>query len=95
MAIRKISDSMSPSLRRIQSELAKLPAEAFNVFVKTTPKRTGNARRRTRLQSNRTIVANYAYADRLDQGASRQAPQGMSKPTKKYIQQRLNKIMRK
>jgi hypothetical protein len=64
------------------------------VFVSVTPKDTGNARRQTRLSGN-TIEANYSYAGALDKGWSKQAPQGMTKPTERFIKNRLDKIMRK
>jgi hypothetical protein len=95
MAIKKVSDAMTASLRRVQSEMDKLPAEAYNFWVKTTPKDTGNARRRTKLQNKRTINADYPYAVPLDNGWSKQAPQGMSEPTDKFIKARLKKILRK
>ena len=94
MAVRKLNDGMTASLRQIQSKLDRLPQEAYNFFVKTTPKRTGHARRSTKLQGD-TIKANYAYAQILDQGGSRQAPDGMTKPTEDYIQRRLDQIIRK
>lgn len=95
MKFKLVSDQMSPKFRRIQSELDKLPAQAHFVFVKATPKDTGNARRKTRLVAKKTIEANYPYAQPLDQGHSRQSPQGMTKPTEAFIQQRLRSIMRK
>jgi hypothetical protein len=95
MSAKKIRDLISISARRIQSQLGKLPAETFNFFVKATPKDTGNARRKTKLVSNKTIEANYPYAKRLDEGWSKQAPIGMSKPTERYIKRRLQQIMRK
>jgi hypothetical protein len=95
MSIRKIKDLVSISARRIQSQLSKLPAETLNFFVKVTPKDTGNARRKTKLVSNKTIEANYPYARRLDEGWSKQAPIGMSKPTERFIKRRLQQIMRK
>lgn len=104
MAVRKTRDLMTLSLRKMQSELDKLPAQAYDFFVKATPKDTGNARRRTRLQDRRVISADYPYAGVLDKGrhmtpqgmrGSKQAPQGMTKPTEKFIQDRLKKIMRK
>jgi len=95
MAVRKVSDSMTASLRRIQSELDKLPAQAYDVFVKATPKDTGNARRKTRLVANKTIDAAYPYAVPLDKGWSKQAPQGMSRPTDRFIRNRLSRIIRK
>lgn len=94
MKVRLINDGMTASLRRQQSQLDRLPAEAYNFFVKTTPKRTGNARRKTQLRKNE-IQANYPYAQRLDEGWSKQAPDGMTEPTSKYIAARLDKIIRK
>lgn len=73
---------------------ASLPSEAYDYFVDSTPIRTGNARRSTRLRGN-TIDANYAYAQRLDDGSSRQAPRGMSEPTEKFLQKRINDLIRK
>ena len=62
MPVKKVSDAMTASLRQVQSDLDKLPAQAHSVFVKITPKRTGNARRNTKLVRNQTIVADYNYA---------------------------------
>jgi hypothetical protein len=71
-----------------------LPAAAFEVFVENTPVQTGNARRRTRIQGN-TIRANYPYAQPLDQGTSRQSPQGMIKPTLAWLRRAYPKQFRK
>jgi hypothetical protein len=94
MSVKLVNNGMTASLRRIQSELDKLPQQAYNFWVKTTPKDTGNARRKTTLKKNE-IQANYAYAKRLDEGWSKQAPNGMSEPTEKFIKQRTDKILRK
>lgn len=64
----------------------KIKQEAADYFHDITPIRSGNARRNTRLVGD-TITANYPYAQRLDTGYSKQAPQGMSKPTEKKIQE--------
>jgi len=93
MTVRLVVDTITPSVRRMQAALAALPRQAFDVWVRNTPVRTGNARRHTRL-NQRTIQADYAYAERLDDGYSNQSPRGMSQPTEKFIQQQLNKIMR-
>lgn len=61
-----------------------LANEAYKEFVRVTPVRGGNARRSTRLKGT-TIDANYPYAQRLDEGYSKQAPEGMSQPTIEYI----------
>jgi hypothetical protein len=89
-----VKDAMTASLRRVQSQLSKLPEEAYDFWVKHTPKRTGNARRKTRLNKE-VIEARYPYAQRLDEGWSRQAPNGMSQPTENFVKTRLRKILRK
>jgi hypothetical protein len=84
---------MSSSLRNIQRKLDNLPKEAYQEFVKETPIRSGNARRKTKLKG-KTIVADYAYAKRLDEGYSKQSPDGMTKPTEDFIQKRATQIMK-
>lgn len=86
---------ITPNLKSIQQDLQKLPQEVYQEFVRVTPRRTGNARNRTRLANNRKIQAQYPYATRLDRGWSRQAPQGMSKPTRQFMKQRVRQILRK
>lgn len=85
-----IDDKITKQLRKDQKFLQNLPQEAYNYFVAQTPIRTGNARRSTDLKGN-TIVADYAYAGRLDTGWSKQAPQGMTKPTERFIDREINK----
>lgn len=98
--ITKTQDSISPSLDRISRELAQLGEGAYREWVKNTPVRTGNARRRTsyergsRLGSD-VIRANYDYAVPLDKGSSKKSPQGMSKPTETWLVRALNRLMRK
>jgi hypothetical protein len=93
LTLKLVKNTMTPSLRRITNALDKLPAEAHKVFKDETPIKTGNARRRTRLQGE-VIKADYKYATELDAGKSRQAPEGMSKPTEDYITKRVKAIMR-
>lgn len=57
---------------------------------KGTPVDTGRARKSTVLRDNE-IQAQYPYAQRLDKGYSKQAPDGMTKPTEKYIEQYVKK----
>ena len=86
---------MGPSIGKIVARFDKLPKEAYDYWKKITPRDTGNAKRRTRLQG-RKIKANYNYAVPLDKGWSKQAPRGMSEPTDKYIRQRIKRsILRK
>jgi len=92
--LKLVRNTMTPSLKRITTALNKLPKEAHKVFKDETPIKTGNARRRTRLQGE-VIKADYDYATELDAGKSRQAPEGMVKPTEEYITRRVKQIMRK
>ncbi len=85
---------MTPSLLRIEKQLNLVPNEAYKEFVKQTPVRSGNARRRTKL-TGKTINAAYNYAKKLDEGFSKQAPDGMSKPTEQFIEKRIAAILRK
>ena len=78
-------------LKRVQTEVKKIPQDAYNYFVSITPIDTGNARRKTNLKGT-TIEADYPYAERLDTGWSKQAPQGMVKPTERFIKDRVKKI---
>lgn len=87
----KIRDEIGAKLSQVQNELRTLPNQAHKFFFDKTPKRTGNARSKTRLRGD-TISAEYPYAVRLDNGWSKQAPDGMSRPTKEFIRQRLSRI---
>jgi len=68
----------------------KLANEAYDFFRQTTPIDTGRARRSTKLSGD-SILAQYPYAVRLDNGYSKQAPDGMSKPTEKFIERYIKK----
>jgi hypothetical protein len=93
MSVTLTVNKMTSSLQKIQKKLDNLPKEAFTEFVKDTPIRSGNARRKTKLQGS-TITADYAYAKRLDNGYSKQAPKGMTKPTEDFIQKRTQQILK-
>jgi hypothetical protein len=86
---------LTPALKRIRKQLDQLPAEIYMEFVKNTPIDTGNARRSTQLINNKKIAAKYIYAGRLEKGWSKQAPQGMVKPTKEWAKKRIKQILRK
>jgi hypothetical protein len=89
----QISNKITPLLEKQKKAIAKLPDEAYKVFVKETPVRSGNARRKTKLKNRKEIVADYPYAQRLDEGYSKQSPEGMVKPTEEYIINRFNQII--
>jgi hypothetical protein len=74
-------DRKVAALLQVKHEVMK---QALPIFVGYTPKKSGNARSKTRL-SNDTIKAEYDYAGKLDEGASRQAPNGMVDPTEKEL----------
>jgi hypothetical protein len=93
MSVTLTVNTITSSLKKIQRNLTKLPKEAFTEFVKETPIRSGNARRKTKLSGNK-IVAGYAYAQRLDEGYSPQSPDGMSKPTEQFIKKRMAQILK-
>ena len=85
--------ALRKQLAKDQKFLKNLPQEAYNYFVSITPIAKingGNARRSTDLRGN-TIVADYAYAQRLDTGWSKQAPKGMTQPTERFIDREINK----
>lgn len=90
----KVNDKMSRSLQRIEQRLTTVPQQAFDYWVSITPVKTGNARKRTRFARDK-ILAQYPYAQVLDTGTSKQAPQGMSKPTEKFIDRLMRRILRK
>jgi hypothetical protein len=95
VGLRVTTNTMGRSLGRITAKFNKLPQEAHRYWKKITPYRTGNAKRRTRLQGSK-IKANYNYAVPLDKGWSKQAPKGMSKPTENHIKKQIRfKILRK
>ena len=94
MTVKKTKDAVSPDIERIKRELAALPKDVYNYWVSITPKDTGNARNKTKLTGS-VIHANYAYANRLDEGYSKQAPKGMSQPTTEYLDKKIKKILGK
>lgn len=90
----KITNNISPAFAKMKKQLNQLPEEAYKFFVQQTPVRSGNARRSTKLKnSKKTIEANYPYAERLDEGYSKQSPKGMTDPTIDFISEEFIKIM--
>ena len=90
-----VKNTITPSLTKLSKKLDQLPREAFNFFKSITPIKSGNARRNTRFnQSRDEITAQYPYAQRLDEGSSKQAPGGMSQPTEEFIAKRMKQIIK-
>lgn len=88
-----IKNAVTGQLKKIQKKLDLVPKEAYTEFVSETPIRSGNARRNTRLEKNK-IKAQYPYAKRLDDGYSKQSPQGMTEPTVNFIKKRVAQILK-
>jgi hypothetical protein len=85
--------SFEQQMTNLVKRLDDLPEEAHKEFIKNTPVRSGNARRNTRLD-NTKIVADYPYSQRLDEGYSRQARQGMTEPTEQWIQKEVDRRLK-
>lgn len=94
MSVKKTKDAITPDIARIRNELKALPKDVYNFWVGITPIDSGNARRKTKLAGN-VIHANYAYANKLNEGYSKQAPKGMSEPTTVYLDKQIKKILGK
>lgn len=81
------------------TRLLDLPEDLMQrsyTFLKSkTPIRSGNARKSTKLQKkNRVINSDYAYAGRLDEGWSKQAPKGFTDPTQKEMDKIVDTLLR-
>lgn len=73
-------------LKRLEKDIDKAITDSmqdtFKYYIKETPVKGGNARRRTKFNKNRnSINSNYDYAGRLDSGWSKQAPKGFTEPS--------------
>ena len=89
MKIKLDTKEFDKLVRRAEEEISGIARDAYLFFKQSTPIKKGNARRNTRLINGDTIVASYPYAERLDEGYSKQAPNGMLEPTEKYIEKTL------
>lgn len=90
--LRKTRSEIPKRVNEIERKLKRVPEQAHDKFRELTPVDSGRARRNTILR-NDTINANYAYAQRLDNGWSDQAPNGMSEPTIQFIKKRVARIL--
>jgi hypothetical protein len=93
----KIDDNITPSCQKKLKQLDAVPYDVYNFWKAHTPIAKingGNARRNTFLKKDE-IIAAYPYAQRLDDGLSPQAPDGMSKPTEAYFKRRIDAILGK
>ena len=85
-------------VRKMFEDLEDLPRDvikpAYKFLKKETPIRSGNARNKTVLRGD-TIKSGYAYAGRLDEGWSQQAPKGFTEPTIDHIDKLVDKEIRR
>jgi hypothetical protein len=84
-------DRQMAQARRALTDLPKFAQEQMRA---NTPIDQGNARRNTVLQGT-TVVANYPYAERLENNWSSQTKgQGIIAPTEQAIQQEVDRRMK-
>ena len=80
----------SREIKELFKQLEDMPVDTikagYRVYKDTTPVKTGNAKSKTGVKTSskpsargNQIQAKYGYANKLDEGWSRQAPDGMSK----------------
>lgn len=84
-------DRINKRTKEIDRFVSDLPRKMKDQFQSVTPIRSGNARSKTKLEGNE-IQANYPYANRLNEGWSKQADQGMTDPTIEWVRQELRKL---
>lgn len=89
--MKSLSNNISRRLTKIRQDLQQLPADAHAKFQSITPIDTGRARRSTQLRGT-AIDANYPYAVRLNEGWSKQAPNGMTDDTIDFIRDQIRKM---
>lgn len=67
--------------------------DTYDYYKKATPIKLGNARRNTKFSAtNKEIKSDYDYAGRLDNGWSKQAPNGFTKQSYAFLKRRLGKL---
>ena len=87
------NSKLNARLSKQQDQLVKLSKDSLEKFKSLTPIKTGNARSKTRLESNNSkIVGDYPYAGKLDKGWSKQAPNGIISPFTAWFKQQLKKV---
>ena len=91
MRVVQKTNNIRKRLKEIERQFPRVRKEAAEKFKDITPIKTGNAQSKTVLKGIE-IQANYPYANRLNKGWSRQAPDGMTKNTIEFIRRLIRKI---
>ena len=86
--------------QRLLKDMEEIPLDAISdayPFLRSkTPKKGGNARNKTKLhKKQKTILSDYGYADRLDNGWSKQAPNGFTEPTITELDSIVDKLIKR
>lgn len=94
MGVKVNSSVFEKRMKKLSGLPSFLVKDALKITKENTPVASGNARDKTIIQGNK-IVSNYAYAGRLNEGYSKQAPQGFTKPTIEQLDDDATKFVRK
>ena len=86
----KVTSNIARSMDAYAKILPGIAKQTYEYFKQITPIDSGNARRNTSLRGL-TIEANYPYASSLDEGHSKQAPEGMIEPAAAYMEDLIEK----
>lgn len=74
--------------KKLEQLAQELPSEAHEHFRSITPIDTGNARSKTK-RSGDSIRGDYDYVNKLNNGYSRQARDGMTDPTVEFMRDKI------
>jgi hypothetical protein len=86
--------SFSKQMSQLGKAFDTLPEFALESFKSHTPYRSGNARRNTVLRGN-SVIADYPYAQRLEDNWSSQTQgNGMVAPTEEDIQKEVDRRLK-
>lgn len=94
MSIKFDMSILTQKLKKASKVASEVIKPAYRYFLVSTPIRTGYARSHTRLK-DKSILAKYPYAKKLDEGYSKQAPDGMVQPTVDEINRLVQKYIKK
>ena len=95
MEIRVNTKDVTKLFRQLSGLPSDIHRDAYTFLKNKTPIRSGNARRKTKKESGLRIGSRYEYASKLDEGFSRQAPDGFTDPTIDKMKQLVDKEIRK
>ncbi len=87
----KVFNKRMKLLEKVPDQLLK---NAETELKAQTPIRSGNARNKTKLRGDK-IRSNYPYAGALDAGSSRQAPDGFTEPTIRFMGKNVDKLIKR